>query len=94
MPDNISGMFETFLTFIADRDSDLFKHAISTADTSKTKGAGFKECHIDKTYIHTWLAWQNPPGLQLHQAINSSILDCNSPHAKIFVDWFKNLFEF
>jgi hypothetical protein len=41
---------------------------------AKTKGAKFIDEHIDKAYIYSWLAWQKPPGRQLHNAIQEEIL--------------------
>lgn len=94
MPDNQSrGMMETFLTYLVPDDCDpVLKHAESARDKAKEIGALYKEVHADKAKIHTWLAWQDPPGRQLHQAVMGRILDPRSPHAKAFVTWFRDLF--
>ncbi|MEH1784090.1 MAG: DUF3226 domain-containing protein [Nostoc sp.] len=43
--------------------------------------------------IYTWLAWQEEPGRQLHQAIKYGILNPEHPKAQTFVTWFKTLYE-
>lgn len=42
---------------------------------------------------HTWLAWQDEPGKQLHQAVEHGIFDPQSPRSRPFVKWFRRLFE-
>lgn len=32
-------------------------------------GAPYRQTHRDKAELHTWLAWQDPPGLQVHLAV-------------------------
>ena len=57
------------------------------------KGATFKESYIDKAEIYTWLAWQNEPGRQIHQAIKYNILNPNNPKVQRFINWFKELYD-
>ncbi len=52
-----------------------------------------RDAHQHKADIHTWLAWQNPPGRQLHQAVMERILDPKHPKAQIFVNWFRDLYD-
>lgn len=96
MPDNLSvGMLETFLAqLVPDRETNpLWQHACTAAEEAKSKGAPFKDVHLHKAQIHSWLAWQNPPGQQLHIAIISRCLDGASPCAAPFVAWFKKLYN-
>ena len=95
MPDNSSaGMLETFLlSLISTTDSDLLVYATDCVDAAKMKGASYKDVHRDKARIHTWLAWQDEPGAQLHEAVDRSILEPTSPYAQKFVSWFRTLFE-
>ena len=96
MPDNkIQGMLETFLTYIRSiNDEELWNFAQEVTQAAKSKGATFTDSHIDKANIHAWLAWQDPPGLQLHQAVmKKSILNPQHPNAQKFVDWFKALYD-
>jgi hypothetical protein len=56
-------------------------------------GAPFAEAHREKAKIYSWLAWQKPPGLQIHQAIQERILDPRHPEAQKFVSWFRQLYQ-
>jgi hypothetical protein len=95
MPDNkLPGMLETFLGYlIPTGTSSLWEFAESTINTAKTLGAPFSEAHRDKAQIYSWLAWQKPPGLQIHQAIKERILDPQHPEAQMFVNWFRELYQ-
>lgn len=95
MPDNkMRGMLETFLTYmISTGDEALWQFAQEVAQEAKSKGAVYTSPHLDKANIYTWLAWQNPPGRQLHQAIKERILNPKHPNAQRFVTWFKNLYD-
>ena len=94
MPDNeMRGMLETFLTYMIPTGSEkLWQFAQKVAQEAKSKGAVFTEFQVDKANIYTWLAWQNPPGRQLHQAIMERILNPKDPNAQKFVTWFKDLY--
>ncbi|MEH2460240.1 DUF3226 domain-containing protein [Nostoc sp.] len=95
MPDNLMrGMLETFLAYmIRDESEPLWQYAQEVVAEAKNRGALFIDSHIDKAYIYTWLAWQKPPGRQLHNAINEEILNPQHPKAQTFVTWFKTLYD-
>jgi hypothetical protein len=95
MPDNqLPGMLETFLGYLLPLDtSSLWELAEETIDKAKIKGAPFTEYHRDKAQIYSWLAWQKPPGRQLHQAIKERILDPQHPEAQRFVSLFRELYQ-
>ena len=96
MPDNRNnGMMETFLEYLVpDRENnELLEFAKEVTQQAKEKGAPFTEAHTDKAIIHSWLAWQDEPGPQLHNAIQQNILKPDNPKAKPFLDWFVNLYE-
>ncbi|NES75247.1 MULTISPECIES: DUF3226 domain-containing protein [unclassified Okeania] len=95
MPDNkISGMLETFLTYIIPDEKELlWNYAQTAVKEAKNQGAPFIENHTDKPNIHTWLAWQNTPGRQLHNAVMERILNPKHPQAQIFINWFKTLYD-
>jgi hypothetical protein len=95
MPDNVSrGMLETFLRFLVpDSGAPILIHAKDCLATAKDKGAPFRECHKDKALIHTWLAWQDPPGEPLGRALTKKILDPYAESAKPFVNWFTSLYR-
>ena len=56
-------------------------------------GASFKDVHRRKAEIHTWLAWQDEPGKQLHEAVHHRVLDPEKPESRPFVGWFRRLFR-
>ncbi len=94
MPDNRSrGMMETFLTYLVPDDGNpLLEYAQHARDEAQVRGAPFKDTHADKATIHTWLAWQDPPGRQLHNAVTERILDPHHAYGEAFVTWFRSLF--
>lgn len=94
MPDNRSrGMLETFLAcLLPDESQPLWDFANETVANAKQRGAPFRDAHEDKSKIHTWLAWQDPPGRQLHNAVMEHILKPTSPTSAPFVAWFRSLF--
>ena len=94
MPDNRSaGMLETFLTYLVPGGSDaLWAYAQEAARQARKFGATYADAHRDKADIHTWLAWQAPPGRPFGEALKRAILDPRSQRAKPFVDWFIELF--
>ncbi|MGK7946187.1 MAG: DUF3226 domain-containing protein [Microcystaceae cyanobacterium] len=95
MPDNqYRGMLETFLAYLIPDDNKLlWDYAQETVQEARNKGATFTDVKQDKANIYTWLAWQNEPGRQLHQAINEKILNPNHPQSQVFFQWFKELFN-
>ncbi|OBQ14397.1 MAG: hypothetical protein AN482_02020 [Anabaena sp. LE011-02] len=95
MPDNIiEGMLETFLGYmIPEQGEYLWQYAQEVAREAKNKGATFKESYIDKAEIYTWLAWQDEPGRQIHQAIKYNILNPQTPKVQGFINWFKDLYD-
>lgn len=94
MPDNQrSGMLETLAR-------DLIGHTAlhdyaekACKDAKKNHGAAFKKVHEEKAIVHTWLAWQDPPDRQLHQAIQPLMVDPSAPAAQAFITWFRALFR-
>ncbi|PZV20155.1 MAG: hypothetical protein DCF12_22635 [Snowella sp.] len=95
MPDNQNkGMLETFLAYLVPDESDhLWQFAQNQAQQSKNYGATFKNVHKAKADIYTWLAWQDEPGRQLHEAIKEPILNATHPKSQDFVSWFKRLYD-
>lgn len=95
MPDNQSnGTLETFLRYlIPDGGSDLWTLACDSLDSALEIGATCRAVHRSKAELHTWLAWQDPPGLPLGLALTSRILDPGAEYSQEFVSWFCRLFE-
>ena len=95
MPDNrFSGMLEDFLIRLIPEDSrGLYELATECVAKAERSGAPFKAVHRAKAEIYTWLAWQDEPGKQLHQAVHHRVLDPERPGSRPFVDWFRRLFD-
>ncbi|MBD2177355.1 hypothetical protein H6F42_10575 [Pseudanabaena sp. FACHB-1998] len=95
MPDNFQrGMLETFLAYMIPNETEtLWQFAQSSVQEAINRGAKLTEVQYDKANIYTWLAWQDPPGRQLHQAVKETVLDPHHPRAQKFVKWFKDLYE-
>lgn len=93
MPDNKSpGMLEDFLIELAPSDGiDSAKKCIANARDRKL--TSFKEAHLSKAVIHTYLAWQDEPGKPLGQAITAQVLQPDTQTAKAFIDWLQRLFN-
>jgi len=96
MPDNrAQGMLETFLGWLVpDHETNpCWSYVDTVLDEARQHGALWKDVHRDKARVHTWLAWQDPPGPQLHEAIRDKALDPGSPAAAHFVAWFRHLYS-
>lgn len=95
MPDNnTSGMLETFLSYLIKDDClDIWNLAKTSAFAAQESGAAFSDAHKIKAEIYTWLAWQDPPGRQLHQAVMERILDPSHKSGVSFIKWFRDLYS-
>jgi len=95
MPDNeAGGMLETFLGQLIPTGQDsLWAFAQQCRVEAKGHGAAYSDFHLDKADIHTYLAWLDPPGQQLHIAVLRKALDARTPLGLRFARWFVDLFQ-
>ena len=95
MPDNqLTGMLEDFLVrLIPDDSRPLYDLATKSVADAKRNGAPFRDVHVRKAEIHTWLAWQDPPNLRLHEAVEHTVLDPARAESRTFANWFRSLFR-
>lgn len=94
MPDNVrAGMLETLLLALRVGDPALRGHARDATQQARMLGAPFRDTHREKAELHAWLAWQDPPGRQLHDAVRARALLPMPPITDAFVAWFRQLFE-
>lgn len=93
MPDNqSSGMLEDFCAGMAEQNALAF--AKECIEGAKQRGlSSFKNVHLSKAIIHTYLAWQDEPGRPLGQAIAMQALRPHTPNALRFVAWLNQLFN-
>jgi hypothetical protein len=93
MPDNQSqGMLEDFLRFLIPAGSRLFEHVQASVSAIPEADRRFDLHDEPKALIHTWLAWQEEPGLPYGTAIKARYLDSGVPPVDLLVSWLKNLF--
>lgn len=94
MPDNQSpGMLEDFLRRLVPPNDRCWAHADEATRQARILGGSLKEADHSKGAIHTWLAWQDPPGRTFGTALNAGIFDCEHREALGFVAWFRRLFD-
>ena len=95
MPDNrFTGMLEDFLVrLIPDDSRRLYELAQRCVAEASGNGAPFRAVHRTKAEIHTWLAWQDEPAPQLHEAVEHQVLRPMRPESRPFVGWFRSLFR-
>ena len=93
MPDNnIDGMLEDFCSQLAGTEAIDFARACVLQ--AKDKGySTYKDVHLSKATIHTFLAWQDEPGMPLGQAVTSKALDGAQPLAQEFIQFITELFS-
>ena len=93
MPDNrLDGMLEDFIQLLVPSGNVLLPRARSVVDQIPEADREFIPAHRVKAEIHTWLAWQERPGVPFGSAITERVLDGNSPAALLFVTWINRLF--
>ncbi len=95
MPDNrSSGMLETFLRSDASlARTPLWDLAIRSCQEAGRLEGSFKEVHLPKAEIHTILAWIDPPGKRLQEAIRDRVMDTKGDLSRSFAAWMINLFQ-
>jgi hypothetical protein len=95
MPDNqLPGMLEDFVSALIPPKDRLKPIADKTLQAIEKKGLNrYKLSHRPKALIHTWLAWQENPGMPLGQAITAQGLQHNQALAQCFVAWLQRLFS-
>ena len=94
MPNNeISGMLEDFINFLIPENDSLKPYVDQSLTEIETAGLNnYPLNQHSKALIHTWLAWQDSPGMPIGVAITHSYLDTNSDLGYEFVEWLRELF--
>ncbi len=92
MPNNSTdGLLEDFIkASIINAEKPLLSHAIKIVEKLPTRK--FKEIHLRKAEIATWMAWQTMPGQSLDGAVVGKLLDFQTGQAKHFLDWLKKVY--
>jgi hypothetical protein len=94
MPDNrLPGVLENFVTQLIPANDPLKLVAEDTLQSIEQKRLHrYQITHRPKALIHTWLAWQEAPGMPMGQAITARVLQYNASTATRFVNWLRRLF--
>lgn len=103
MPDNtLPGILEDFVKLLVpDEQKNLLQRAIEAVDGIPEEERLFitKDSHktlsdrTAKAQIHTYLAWQERPGVPFGIAIREKFLKADSQHAAILMNWITKLFS-
>lgn len=94
MPDNRrQGALEAFLRDLIDEEDRLLPLAESSTTRASEEGAAFPQTRREKAVLHTWLAWQQRPGVPYGMAVGAKFFQHESPAATAFVDWFRRVFQ-
>ena len=93
MPNNKAyGMFEDLLMGCLSDEASAYISAV--VKKSKADGiARFRDVHLSKAVIRTYMAWQDPPDVQyLGLAIKRGAFEKIEAECKQFVEWLERLF--
>ncbi|MBI1290108.1 hypothetical protein GC173_02525 [bacterium] len=94
MPDNRSaGALEDFILPLVPTDSWLYSYATSSVDAIPAAERLFADGARRKALLHTWLAWQEVPGVPYGKAIGHGYIRSDSPVADQLVQWVQRLFQ-
>jgi len=93
MPDNRSpGTLEHFLSQLVPPGNPTWAYAGDVTRAARNLGAPFQEKDHAKSVLHTWLAWQESPGLPFGIALTARLFKTDGPEALRFAAWFRRLF--
>lgn len=93
MPDNSSpGTIEAFLSRLVPGEDPCWTFANESAAEARRRGAQCPEKDHLKSTLHTWLAWQENPGLPFGTALRAKLFQHNTEEALRLVSWFRRLF--
>ncbi|MBW4680772.1 MAG: hypothetical protein KME19_11740 [Microcoleus vaginatus WJT46-NPBG5] len=95
MPDNqLPGMLEDFIAHLIPAN-DVLRPKVEAIlqEIEQASINRYTPVHHPKAFIHTWLAWQEKPGMPMGQAITARVLGYDQEIALTFVEWLKCLFE-
>ena len=88
MPNNIiEGMVEDFVACLVPSDDRALPLAKAALEGIESADRRFPPQHFSKALIHTWLAWQEEPGVKMGAAIARRYLDPGAAVAATFLSW-------
>lgn len=99
MPNDMTqgGALEDFALQLIPASDQLLTKAQTTLDEVESLAdvevQRYTSAHRSKALIHTWLAWQQTPGLPMGTAMRAGYLRHDAPLALAFVAWLQRLFN-
>jgi hypothetical protein len=91
MPNNSApGNLENFLSGLVPESDPTWSYAGEAVSEAHNRGARWKD--RGKSTLHTWLAWQETPGLPYGTALRAEFFRHDTEDARRFVAWFRRLF--
>lgn len=95
MPNNnLNGMLEDFVTFLIPREDELLPIANQTLDLIERGNLNnYILIHKTKALIHSWLSWQEDPGVPMGLAITKRFLIAENEICNDLISWLKNTFQ-
>lgn len=91
MPNNSApGNLENFLSGLVPESDPTWNYAGEAVSEAHNRGARWKD--RGKSTLHTWLAWQETPGLPYGTALKAEFFRHDTEDARRFVAWFRRLF--
>ena len=94
MPDNSDpGTLESFLARLVPEGDPVWSYADEVVGEARRRGARCRETDHLKSALHSWLAWQQNPGLRFGTALGAQVFQHDTPDARRFVSWFRRLFS-
>lgn len=92
MPNNQSrGMLEDFAITLMRDEHGLFSYAQHCVENLPARL--FRPSFQRKAEVHTWLAWQERPGLSFWGAVQERYFHPEAPEAQLFVAWMRRVFD-
>jgi len=95
MPNNNSeGMLEDFISFLVPKDDKLLPIVHTTlTDIEKQNLNKYLPIHKSKAVIHSWLSWQEDPGIPMGLGITKRYLTTDEETCSLLINWIDRLFN-
>ena len=94
MPNNVlPGMLEDLVSYFVPPKDRLWARAVRTVNAIPATQQRFVENQRTKAHTHTWLVWQEKPGIPMGTAINNRYVKPETVQAHSLVGWVRQLFD-
>lgn len=95
MPNNkLTGELEDFVSYLISDDDQLQLKAKEILDKIERLDINrYTKEDRGKAFIHTWLAWQEKPGMPMGQPITANVLKYDNEIIQAFINWLNKLYQ-